>query len=183
MKSNDNIFSKPLWFCKPSTGTPPPKNYAQLTKPVVLEVLKKALCGLLKVAGFTEIDESALIMFVDAIDEFYKSFMENARFMAVDREVQSPELDVTTLEKAYVNLSNKSLTTLHNYFKEILRTNRQEIAEFKEAEFEYEKLLHENNLAQNLTGLAKDNGEFISFLDTSAVAGNGNIMSFLDSDK
>lgn len=164
--------------------TPPPKNYSQLTKPTVLEALKKSLCGLLKMVGFTEIEESCLTMFVDGIDEFYKSLMENVRdvLVAEDRETEN-ELDVMTLEKAYINVSNKSLTTnLHNYFKDtILKTNRDEIADFKEAEFEYNKLLHENNLAQNFN--VKDNSEFISFLDTSGGAANGNIMSFLDSEK
>jgi STAGA complex 65 subunit gamma len=188
----ESVFSKPVWFCQPKPlSTLSPKNYTELTKPTVLEALKKSLCGLLKMSGFTEIDDSALKMYVDGIDEFYKSIMENVRdvMIAEDREKENM-LDILILEKAYTNLSNKSLTTLHNYFKdEIIKSNRDEINEFKDIFQEYDKMLHENNLAQNLTNLTndpKENGDF--FLHASSMVsgsggGNINVMNFLDGDK
>lgn len=153
MIDRDKQFQKPIWFIPPkdtdfSKGIP--KDYGtRITKAAVLPALRKSTCGLLKMAGFSEANDSALVTFVDAIDQFYKYFIEQIR-QAVNEQTKDgdtkTDIDVLVLEKAYFTLTTKSLTQLHNYFKnDVFVRNRQEIAQFKESMNEYNKLQQENN--------------------------------------
>lgn len=171
----DKGFQKPIWFIRPTENDftkGVPKDYgSRITKAAVVPVVKKSVCGLMKMAGFSEANASALVTYVDAVDQFYKYFMEQVR-LAVDEESgdTSVEVSVTALEKAYFTMTGKSLTQLHNHFKsDIYVRNRQEIAQYKESMNEYNKLLQENNLK-----------DYMNFLDPTE--GQNLPMNFLDQD-
>lgn len=60
-------------------------------------------------------------------------------------------IDILTLEKAYFSMTNTSLTSLHNYYKnEIIDRNRSEILKFKNTKQQYEKLVEESENIQKL---------------------------------
>lgn len=48
----------------------------RITKATVMSALKKSVCGLMKMAGFAEANSSALVTYVDAVDQFYKYFVK-----------------------------------------------------------------------------------------------------------
>ncbi|XP_063707257.1 uncharacterized protein LOC134836052 [Culicoides brevitarsis] len=177
----DRVFQKPIWFICPTendfTKGNPKDCGTRITKAAVVPALKKSVCGLLKMAGFAEANSSALVTFVDAVDQFYKYFMEQIR-VAVNEEQKggdtNVEISILALEKAYFTMTAKSLTQLHNHFKnDIYVRNRQEIAQYKESMNEYNKLLQENNLK-----------DYMSFLDPTG-SGQGDrdlAMNFLDNE-
>lgn len=176
----DRAFQKPIWFIRPTENDftkGNPKDYgSRITKTAVVPTLKKSVCGLMKMAGFAEANSSALVTFVDAVDQFYKYFMEQIR-QAVDEQTRggdtNVEVNVLALEKAYFTMTGKSLTQLHNHLKnDIYVRNRQEIAQYKESMNEYNKLLQENNLK-----------DYMSFLDPTGGQGDRDLpMNFLDQD-
>ncbi|XP_031632352.1 uncharacterized protein LOC116346445 [Contarinia nasturtii] len=127
-----------------------PKAISQINKPVVMDVIGKALTGLLRIKGFDYCTESGLLMFKDAIEEFYKCFMEKINQVVVaDDKGINKKIDIDTLEKAYKAMSNSSLLNLHNYYKnEIINRNRSEIIRFKSTQMEYEKLVEESEKIQ-----------------------------------
>ena len=141
-------ISKPFWFVNPQSskftaGEPSPA--PKIEKPIVLCALKKSLCGLLRMAGFSEISESALIMFADGVDQFLKLYTDSLKDILVhEGRDKENTLDVMTLEKGYHAFSGKSLTSLANYWKDIVNKNLDEIAEFKDSFNEYDKLMQEN---------------------------------------
>lgn len=53
------------------------KPIAKVNKLCVQLALKKSICGLARVSDYTEISESALTMFTDAVDHYFKSLMES----------------------------------------------------------------------------------------------------------
>ena len=53
---NDNKFAKPLWFVKPNETNFTrgiPKSIVKINKPMVTSATRMALCGLLRIIGFT----------------------------------------------------------------------------------------------------------------------------------
>lgn len=149
-KSNDR-FQKPIWFIPHEESDfvrGVPKKSMKIAKPAVEVGLRKCISGLLRVAGFTETNESALVMMVDALDQFYKLLLENTRSVLLNEEREEEnKIDILTLEKGYFGLTKQSLTSLHNYYKhENIHRNKTEITEFKETFQEYDKLLQENNM-------------------------------------
>uniref|UniRef100_A0A336KR36 CSON013177 protein n=1 Tax=Culicoides sonorensis TaxID=179676 RepID=A0A336KR36_CULSO len=176
----DRVFQKPIWFIRPiesnfTKGIP--KDYDnRITKATVIPAIKKSVCGLLKMAGFAEANSSALVTYVDAVDQFYKYFMEQVRIAVNEQSTHGDtctEIDIMALEKAYFTMTSKSLTQLHNHFKsDIYVRNRQEIAQYKESMNEYNKLLQENNLK-----------DYMSFLDPTGGQSDRDLpMNFLDQD-
>lgn len=91
-------------------------------------------------------------MFVDSVDEFYKSLMESVNLIVVSqRRDRRKLLDIATLEKGYHSMTSFSLTSLHNYYKnEIVSRNRAEIKEFNDMFEEYDKLKQESQNLQKL---------------------------------
>lgn len=179
---NDRKFAKPLWFVKPqdtrfTRGAAKP--IPPITKPIVNICLRKSLCGLLKMSDFMQSTDSALILFTDAVDHFYKSFMEcineavllNEPPPGGDKRRKLPNdknriLDVTVLEKAYRTMTCDSLTSLHNYYKNtIIAKNAQEVEEFTEIFGEYKKLQQESQeLHRNANPLRGDE-ELVGYVD------------------
>ncbi|XP_058818781.1 uncharacterized protein LOC131681764 [Topomyia yanbarensis] len=174
--SGNEKISRPLWFVNPHDSRftrGEPKNYPKLTRPVLMQALRKVICGLLRVTGFSEINESALIMMVDGIDQYMRLLCESMRDVLVSegRETEST-LDILTLEKGYFSVTKRSVTSLHNYYKELGNKNKNEIREFKEIFQEYDKLLQENHLSaaqsmhqtsSKLDGVKEE--DYMSFLD------------------
>ncbi|XP_053692749.1 uncharacterized protein LOC128741162 [Sabethes cyaneus] len=150
LNKNEKIL-RPLWFANPHESRftrGEPRSYPKLTKPVLIQALRKVTCGLLRVTGFSEINESALIMMVDGIDQYMRLLCESMRDVLISETREAKfTLDILTLEKGYFAVSKRSLTNLHNYYKELGNKNKTEIREFKDIFQEYDKLLQENHLS------------------------------------
>lgn len=180
---SDRKFAKPLWFVRPkdtrfTRGIAKP--IPPISKPIVNICLRKSLCGLLKLSDFIQSTDSALVLFTDAIDHFYKSFMDCLNEAVLlseppptttatsDRLGRLPNdknrrLDMAVVEKAYRTMTAESLACLHNYYKNtVVAKNAQEIEEFTEIFGEYKKLqqesqeLHEDYLNQSIMSLDGD---------------------------
>lgn len=171
---NDDKFAKPLWFIPPNEtdftrGVA--KEYPQINKQVCKASLRKAICGQLCIAGFTDTAESALVLFTDALEEFIRNFMFQIKDIQTNeyKDKQS-SVDILTLERAYYALTSTSLTAIHNYFKNnLIARNRSEIQEFRGVLQEYDKLMKESQSMQK--GPFQEN-DFMNFLDFTATAGN-----------
>lgn len=156
-----------------------------------MQVHRKVICGLLRVAGFSEINESALIMMVDGIDQYMRMLCEAMRDVLISegREIESA-LDILTLEKGYHSVTKRSVTSLHNYYKELGNKNKNEIKEFKDIFQEYDKLLQENHMsaAQSMQSSSSRVGEikeedYMSFLDpgqSQSSQGGANMSGMAD---
>lgn len=190
---NEKI-TRPFWFVHPHDSKftrGEPKNYPKLTRPVLMQVHRKVICGLLRVAGFSEINESALIMMVDGIDQYMRMLCEAMRDVLISegREIESA-LDILTLEKGYHSVTKRSVTSLHNYYKELGNKNKNEIKEFKDIFQEYDKLLQENHMsaAQSMQSSSSRVGEikeedYMSFLDpgqSQSSQGGANMSGMAD---
>ncbi|XP_017472091.1 PREDICTED: uncharacterized protein LOC108363286 isoform X1 [Rhagoletis zephyria] len=168
---NDDKFAKPIWFIPPietqfARGVP--QAYPQINPKICLAALRKAVCGQLRVCGFTDISESALVLFADAAQEFMRNFMQRIREVHANNpqlEIQN-EVEVKSLEKAYYSLTNASLTQVHNYFKhQLVARNRSEIAEFNGVLQEYDKLMKES---QSMQKEEFQEGDFLNILEMPA---------------
>ena len=154
-RKTDKKFLKPIWFITPDK-TPftegKPKEVAKISQASAHAALRKSICGLVRLTKFSEIEESALTMMVDAIDNFYILFIEAITNLLIDENPAiDNQLDVMKVEKAYFNFTNQSITSFHNYMKtEINHKNQNEINNFTDKFNEYDKLVQENNLAQNM---------------------------------
>ncbi|XP_055606428.1 uncharacterized protein LOC129754399 [Uranotaenia lowii] len=197
--SRNEKITRPFWFVNPHDSKftrGEPKNYPRLTRPVLMQALRKVICGLLRVAGFSEINESALIMAVDGMDQYMRLICEAMRDVLVSdgRETESC-LDVVTLERGFHGVTKRSITSLHNYYKEITNKNKNEIREFKDIFQEYDKLLQENHLsaAQSLGGIGADDcsgskigdikeEDYISFLEGGHGSSSGQGMEAVEND-
>lgn len=119
----DDKFTKPIWFVAPQDNNNfangVPQHYPQITSDICRASLRKAVCGQMRVAGFTDTAESALILFADACEEFILNLMQNVREVhANDEKLETQrDIEVKSLEKAYYAMTNNSLTQVHNYFK------------------------------------------------------------------
>ena len=179
---DDRRCAKPLWFVRPketkfSKGHPKP--LPLITKPIVNICLRKSLCGLLKMSDFIQSTDSALVLFVDAVDHFYKSFMDALNEAVLlsepapgaDRSKRLPndknrKLDVAVVEKAYRELTSDSLTCLHNYYKNtIVAKNAQEVEEFTEIFGTYKKLQQESQDMQRAVNPMRDDEDIMGYVD------------------
>lgn len=171
---NDDKFIKPLWFIPPNQtdftrGVP--KEYPQINKQVCKESLRKAICGQLCIAGFTDAAESALVLFTDALEEFIRNFILQIKDIQINEYAdRQPSIDILTLERAYYALTSTSLTAIHNYFKNnLIARNRSEIREFRGVLQEYDKLMKESQNMQK--GGPFQESDFMNFLDFTATGG------------
>lgn len=164
---NDDKFTKPIWFIPPqhtrfAKGLP--QSYPKLNPEVCRASIRKAVCGQLSVAGFTDIAESALVLFTDAIEEFVRNLMLHLKEVHdndAQRETQT-EVEVQSLEKAYYALTNSSLTQVHNFYKhQLVARNRAEISEFNGVMQEYDKLMKESQNQQK----EELGGDFLNILE------------------
>lgn len=180
---SDSKFAKPLWFIRPkdtrfSQGGVP-KAIPPISKPIVNICLRKSLCGLLKMSDFIQSTDSALILFTDAIDHFYKAFMDSINEAVLlceappgaDKRKRLPndknrKLDVAVVEKAYRTMTSESLTSLHNYYKNtIIAKNAQEIEEFTEIFGEYKKLQQESQDLHRSANPLRDDEDIVGYVD------------------
>lgn len=176
---SDEKFAKPIWFVPPrdsNFANGVPQHYPQVNSEICRASLRKAVCGQMRVAGFTDTAESALILFADACEEFILNLMHHVKEVHsndVKLETQR-DIEVKNLEKAYYSMTNNSLIQVHNYFKHhLIARNRMEIAEFNGAFQEYDKLMKES---QNIQKEEFQDREFMNIFETS----DGNTMGMQD---
>uniref|UniRef100_A0A182XY28 Uncharacterized protein n=1 Tax=Anopheles stephensi TaxID=30069 RepID=A0A182XY28_ANOST len=189
-------IKRPFWFVLPDE-TPftrgEPKNFVKLSKPVVLQALRKAACGLLCMEGFSEINESALIMIVDGLDQYMRLLTSALRtaYTEQDEEI-GPVPTLVMVERMYQSIGRSPVYHLHNYYKKLVNKNRDEVREFKELYQEYDRLLQENQLSvQNMQRLGDLKEEdYMNFLDQQSHSSNGttiegtamNIINFINGE-
>ncbi|EAU77306.3 uncharacterized protein LOC121593543 [Anopheles merus] len=175
-------ITRPFWFVLPDE-TPftrgDRRNYVKLSKPVVLQALRKAACGLLCMEGFSEINESALIMIVDGLDQYLRlltSALRSAR-SEQDEEI-GPVPTLAMVQRMCHGIGRAPVYQLHNYYKKLMTKNRDEVREFKDIYQEYDRLLQENQLSvQNMQKLGDLKEEdYMSFLDPQSHSSNGTTM-------
>lgn len=179
---SDSKFAKPLWFIRPrdtrfTQGTAKP--IPPITKPIVNICLRKSLCGLLKMSDFIQGTDSALVLFTDAVDHFYKSFMDSINEAVLlsepppgaDKRKTMPNdknrrLDSAVVEKAYRSMTSESLTCLHNYYKNtIIAKNAQEVQEFTEIFGEYKKLQQESQELHRSANPMREDEDIMGYVD------------------
>lgn len=127
-KHNDK-FNK-ICFIPPvptSFTTGKPKEIQKVNKTCVQLALKKSICGLARITDYTDISESALTMFTDAVDHFYKSLMESivTTLTNDDRETET-DVDLLTFERAFFAFTGDSSTTFFNHFKKDIHDKHQQ---------------------------------------------------------
>lgn len=111
-----------------------PKEIQKVNKTCAQIALKKAICGLTRIVDYTETTQSALTMFTDAVDHFYKSLMESIvdRLTDEDRETET-DVDLLTFERAYFAVTGDSTLSFFNYFKnEIHDKHQKAVSNFTE---------------------------------------------------
>lgn len=123
-KFNKICFIPPT---KTSFTTGKPKEIQKVNKTCAKLALKKSICGLTSLTDYTETTQSALTMFTDAVDHFYKSLMESIvdRLTNEDRETET-DVDLLTFERAYFAVTGDSTLTFFNYFKTEIHDKHQE---------------------------------------------------------
>uniref|UniRef100_A0A182IPN4 Bromodomain associated domain-containing protein n=1 Tax=Anopheles atroparvus TaxID=41427 RepID=A0A182IPN4_ANOAO len=172
-------ITRPLWYVSPGSSAftrGDSKSFVKLSKPAVQQALRKAACGLLCMEGFSEINESALIMIVDGLDQFLRLQVEAMRSVVTEENEEIGTVpDVLTVEKMYLAIGRTTVCDLHNYYKKLMRKNRTEVGEFKDIYQEYDRLLQENQLSvQNMQKLGDSHeDDYMSFLDPQSHSSNG----------
>ena len=111
-----------------------PKEILKINKSCVELALRKSICGLVRLTNFNEIDESALVMFTDAVNHFYKSLMESVVSVLLNENRETDTLlDIITVEKALLAMAHQSMTSFYNYFKnEIYQKHIETVNDFNE---------------------------------------------------
>lgn len=124
-RHNDK-FNK-ICFIPPSSSTlVKAKEIQKVNKSCVQLALKKSICGLARLTDYTEISDSALTMFNDAVDHYFKSLMESiVTVLTNDDHETETDVDLMTFERAYFTLSGESATTFFNYFKREIHDKHQ----------------------------------------------------------
>lgn len=127
-KFNKISFIPPVFG---SVATGKQKEIQKVNKTCVQLALKKSICGLTRLTDYTETSESALTMFTDAVDHFFKSMMESIVTVLTndDRETET-DVDMMTFERAYFALTGESTTIFLNYFKKVHDKHQQTVSSF-----------------------------------------------------
>ncbi|KAH8343209.1 STAGA complex 65 subunit gamma [Drosophila kikkawai] len=169
-------FQKPIWFTPTvdtaySRGDPQP--YPEISSHVCRQALRKVMCGMLRLAGFTDCSESAVQLLTDATEEFLRSFIGEYRgfYDAEPRLQKSTVLKLVPLERAYTGVTGTSLTQVHNYYKhKVMARNRVEIGEFNSVLQEYDKLMKESqsSMLHKQHHNEFNGSDFLNILDNSA---------------
>lgn len=165
----EDKFVKPFWFIPPKEikfAHTVPQKYPHINGETCSEALRKATCGQLRVAGFTDIAETALILFKDAIESFMRYFLDQIKDSCMSsRNATQSEIDVNILEKSYYSLNNVSIVDVHNFFKQnLIARNRAEISEFNAVRREYDSLMKESQKLQK----EFQEGDLLNILEISA---------------
>lgn len=106
-----------------------PKEIQKVNKTCVQLALKKSICGLTRITDYTSISESALTMFTDSVDHFFKSLMESiVSVLENDDRPTETEVDLLTFERAFFALTGDSATIFFNYFKKEIHDKHQQTA-------------------------------------------------------
>ncbi|EDW82362.1 uncharacterized protein Dwil_GK25763 [Drosophila willistoni] len=182
-------FQKPIWFIPTvdtaySRGEPQP--YPEISSLVCRQTLRKVMCGMLRLAGFTDCSESAIQLLTDATEEFLRSFIGEYRetYDINPRLKKSTMLRLLPLEQAYTSVTGTSLTQVHNYYKHrVMARNRAEIAEFNCVLQEYDKLMKESQSSMSMQKHNEFNGsEYLNMLDNSTGTGSSQSMGHIVGD-
>lgn len=104
-----------------------PKEIHKVNKTCVRLALKKSICGLARITDYTDISDSALTMFTDAVDHFYKSLMESIINVLTndDRDTET-DVDLLSFERAFFAMTGDSATIFFNYFKQEIHDKHQQ---------------------------------------------------------
>lgn len=125
-RHNDK-FNK-ICFIPPSASNSitKPKEIQKVNKTCVQLALKKSICGLAKLTDYQDITDSALTMFNDAVDHYFKTLMESIVTVLTndDRETET-DVDLMIFERAYFAHTGESSTTFFNYFKREIHDKHQ----------------------------------------------------------
>ncbi|XP_052849661.1 uncharacterized protein LOC128260570 [Drosophila gunungcola] len=175
-------FQKPIWFT-PTVDTAysrgDPQSYPEISSSTCREAVRKVMCGMLRLTGFTDCSESAVQLLTDATEEFLRSFIGEYRgyYDAQPRLQKSTVLQLAPLERAHAALTGTSLTQVHNYYKhKVLARNRVEIGEFNSVLQEYDKLMKESQSSMQKQQNNEFNGhDFLNILDNSATGSSQSI--------
>ncbi|KAH8273037.1 hypothetical protein KR018_001248, partial [Drosophila ironensis] len=179
-------FQKPIWFT-PTMDTAysrgDPQSYPHLSTDACRLALRKAMSGMLRLAGFTDCSETAMQLLTDAKEEFLRGFISKYRACndTHPRLRRQTSLRLLPLERAHVAVTGISLTQVHNYYKhKVIGRNRVEIGEFENVLQEYDKLMKESQSSMQKQQQQQQqqqhhefNGsDFLSMLDNSATGSN-----------
>ncbi|EDX02651.1 uncharacterized protein LOC6525721 [Drosophila yakuba] len=174
-------FQKPIWFT-PSVDTAysrgDPQAYPEISSSACRQAMRKVMCGMLRLAGFTDCSESAVQLLTDATEEFLRSFIGEYRgyYDSQPRLQKSTVLQLVPLERAHVALTGTSLTQVHNYYKhKVLARNRVEIGEFNSVLQEYDKLMKESQSSMQKQHNEFNGHDFLNILDNSATGSSQSI--------
>lgn len=187
-------YRKPFGYVSPkktnfSRGVPVVAD--KINKPIVTEAIRKSLAGLLRLKGFDECTESAMVTLADGVDEFYKCLLGSINNqLAHDRDDRiKHSLNVMQVERGYYSMCNTSLLQLHNYYKnEIVRRCRDEQQSFHEHSQKYDKLVQESQYLQKRAFRPEDYMSLLDFANTTAgstvmqSADGINMIGFLDGE-
>lgn len=133
-----------------TTGKPT-REVQKVNKTCVQLALKKSICGLARLTDYSQISESALTMFCDATDHFFKSLNEAIVTVLTndDRETET-DVDLMTFERAYFALTGDSSTVFFNYFKkEIHDKHQQEVEKFQDKVAELKTIVESQQTMMN----------------------------------
>ncbi|XP_034672241.1 uncharacterized protein LOC117903863 [Drosophila subobscura] len=183
-------FQKPIWFI-PTADTAysrgDPQHYPQISISACRQALRKVMCGMLRLAGFTDCSESAIQLLTDASEEFLRSFIcEYRACYDVDPKTRkSTVLQLLPLERAHTALTGTSLTQVHNYYKhKVITRNRVEIGEFNSVLQDYDQLMKESQSSMQRQQ-EFNSSDFLNILDNSTTGSNqsmGNIVGDMMQD-
>eukprot|EP00099_Drosophila_melanogaster_P017301 NP_573248.2 Spt7 [Drosophila melanogaster] len=174
-------FQKPIWFT-PTVDTAysrgDPEAYPEIPSSACRQAMRKVMCGMLRLAGFTDCSESAVQLLTDATEEFLRSFIGEYRgyYDSQPRLQNSTVLQLVPLERAHFAQTGTSLTQVHNYYKhKVLARNRAEIAEFNSVLQEYDKLMKESQSSMQKQHNEFNGHDFLNILDNSATGSSQSI--------
>ncbi|EDV34175.1 uncharacterized protein Dana_GF21109 [Drosophila ananassae] len=179
---SEQKFQKPIWFTPPvdtaySRGDP--QDYPEISSDTCRQAVRKVMCGMLRLAGFTDCSESAVQVLTDATEEFLRSFVGEYRgcYDSDPRLQKATSLKLLPLERAYTAITGTSLTQVHNYYKhKVIARNRVEIGEFNGVLQEYDKLMKESQSSMQKQQIQQhqdfNGSDFLNILDNSATGSN-----------
>lgn len=145
IKHNDK-FNRATSFTKGKS-----KEIQKVNKTCVELALKKSICGLARITEYTDISKSALTMFTDAVDHFFRSLMESIVSILVSDDLETEtDIDIMTFERAFFALTGDSSTVFFNYFKnEIHDKHQQTVSNFTNKVSELKTIVESHQSAVN----------------------------------
>ncbi|XP_017851148.1 uncharacterized protein LOC108605849 isoform X2 [Drosophila busckii] len=168
---NESKFQKPIWFIRTedtSYSRGEPEEVPEISSNCARHILRKVMCGLLRLAGFTDCSETAVLLLTDATEEFLRGFISEYRRRCDNNAKlkKSTKMQLLPLEQASFALTGTSVTQVHNYYKhKVITRNRAEIAEFNGVLQEYYKLMKEsqNSMIKHQQHNDFNGGDYLTF--------------------